>query len=153
MYSILQRHKDEDESRLFDSEKGIANKWRWEWLEKTELDPSEKFAKLSWTHGPIKIVAKDHIRKIDEPGKAICSLCPESAINYSVSGLKSIVRHLSTQKHLKLLGTLYGNQMLPGASGPSSDTYGAPTDFYGATPPASMFLSPKDTTPTMYSAL
>lgn len=90
------------------------------------------FPKLSW---PVKMFAKDHIRKIDLPGKAICSLCINSSINYGIAGAKQLTNHLRTQKHIKMLGPYYDAQMLRGVSGMSLENYGAPTAFYGDTPP------------------
>ena len=37
---FLKRFVKEDDSKLDEVEKGIANKWRWEWLEKiVDIDP------------------------------------------------------------------------------------------------------------------
>ena len=43
-----------------------------------ELDPAAEFPKFWWKHGSLKIMAKDHIQKIDETGKAICTICKDS---------------------------------------------------------------------------
>ena len=133
---ILERFKKEDEAEIADLESGLSNKWCWHWLEKiTEIDPAETFPKLSWSHGSLKIAFKDHIRKIDQPGKAVCSLCLNCSIYYADAGVKQITNHLRTQKHVKKLGTLYDAQTLPGVSVVSSENYGAPTAFYGDIPP------------------
>ena len=55
-----------------DAGNGVRNKWRWDWREKSALvDPLRKFpkAKLNWSNGLVTVMAKDHIRKIDEPGR------------------------------------------------------------------------------------
>ena len=118
---------------MFDVEKGVANKWRWEWMLKmVEIaDPSKQYPKLKWTHGSVKMVAKDHIRKIDEAGKAVCVLCKGGHISYADGGVQSITNHLKRPKHLKNGGDLYNNQMIPGASVPVNEMYGAPSLFYG----------------------
>ena len=145
--SIIERHKKADESKLVDVEKGVVNKFRWEWMERVvEFDPLEKFPKLNWTHGSVRLTVKDHIRKIDQPGKVVCILCSSSdSFSYADGGVQSITNHLKTKKHLKKLGALYQNQMLPGAHVPSDEMYGAPIAFYGDTPAA---LSSNDSTPS-----
>ena len=87
---IIQRTK-EDELGLVELEESVTNKWRWEWLEKLlVLDLAKLFPSLNWTGGPITVVAKDYMHKVDEPGKATCAVCKGVLVNYSKAGLKSI---------------------------------------------------------------
>ena len=96
--SIIERHKKADESKLVDVEKGVVNKFRWEWMERVvEFDPLEKFPKLNWTHGSVRLTVKDHIRKIDQPGKVVCILC-SSSDSFSYADGASAKHH---KKHLK----------------------------------------------------
>ena len=95
-------------------------------------DPSKQYPKLKWTHGSVKMVTKDHIRKIDEAGKAlVCVLCKGRHISYADGCVQSITNHLKTQKHFKNLGDLYNTLTIPGASVPVNEMYGAPSLFYG----------------------
>ena len=62
------------------------------------VDLLKKFpkAKLNWSNGPGTMMAKDHIRKIDKPGKAICVACDGDLITYSEGGLGTIKAHHET---------------------------------------------------------
>ena len=76
-----------------------GGKWRWDWLEKSTLvDPLKKFskAKLNWSNGPVTMMVKDHIRKTDEPRKAICAGCDGNLITYSEGGLGTTKAHPET---------------------------------------------------------
>ena len=53
----------EQTSKLDDVEKGVRNKWRWEWLQEKDAK-GEPFE--SW------------VRKIDSPGLAFCAVCLKS---------------------------------------------------------------------------
>ena len=133
---ILERSNRIDAAKVSEVEQNITNKWLWQWMEKlVELDPAAKFPKLEWKHGPLKIMAKDHIRKIDEPGKAICTICKDSdgqqlVIKYATTGVKAVTSHLSSKRHVSMIGSLVGNQVMPGAVVPNN-MYGAPTLFFG----------------------
>ena len=127
---IIERHSDEHEKKLHDIEKDIPNKWQWEWLETkvSTPDPASKFPKLNWTHGPLSIVLKDRIRKVDIPGTASCILCSVD-IEYTQGVLGTMKQHVQRLKHLKNLIALLGKQrIIPGASMPEAANvmYGAP---------------------------
>ena len=63
-----------------DFDAGLGNKWRWEWLKKTEtIDVKKSHAKITWaSNDPLVISLKDCIREIKQPGKAICTVCCKS---------------------------------------------------------------------------
>ena len=107
----------------------MPNKWRREWLG-TKLsipDLASKFPKLNWTHGPLSMVLKNHIRKVDIPGTVSCILSSVD-IDYTEGGLGTIKQHLQRLKHLKNLSALLGKQQItPGASMPEASVmHGAP---------------------------
>ena len=79
-----------------------------------ELDPAAEFPKLGWKHGSLKILAKDHIRKIDKTGKTICTICKNSdwkqlVIKYATTGVKAVTSHLTSKRHVIMIGSLVGN--------------------------------------------
>ena len=117
--------------KLVDVDNGVRNKWRWDWLEKSVLvDPLNKFpeVKLNWSNGPVRMMAKDHIRKIDKPGKALCVACDDDSITYSEVGLGTIKAHLEILRHFRCVTALAQNQLLPGVT--IETTYGAPPTYY-----------------------
>ena len=69
----------------------------------------------------ISIDIGEHIRKIDEAGKAWCTLCSDS-IKYGSSGCKALTAHLLTPKHKEHLITIYTNRRLFPQT--TSSTYG-----------------------------
>ena len=107
----------------------MPNKWRREWLG-TKLsipDLASKFPKLNWTHGPLSMVLKDPIRKVDIPGTVSCILSSVD-IDYTEGGLGTIKQPLQRLKHLKNLSALLGKQQItPEASMPEASVmHGAP---------------------------
>ena len=60
-HKILERS---DDLLVRDVDSGINDAWRWEWMETSiVVNVNEKLqGKTSWTGGPLKICAKDHIR-------------------------------------------------------------------------------------------
>ena len=77
------------------------------------------------------ITSKDHIRKIDKPGKAICVACDGDLITYCESGLGTIKVHLETLKHFKCVAAVAKNQLLLGTSTDVSETmYEALATYY-----------------------
>ena len=62
-HKILERS---DDLLVRDVDSGINDAWRWEWMETSiVVNVNEKLqGKTSWTGGPLKICAKDHIRKV-----------------------------------------------------------------------------------------
>ena len=81
---IIERNNKEHEVILEDLEKDVKNKWRWEWLQTCiDIDdPAKKYPKLNWTYGSLKMVVKDHIKKL---------------ISLVVHGVRFVQRILPTQ--------------------------------------------------------
>ena len=80
------------EGCMNDFDAGLANKRRWEWLEKTvTIDVKKSYPKITWTsNDPLVILLNDCIIKIKQLGQAICSNCCKSdsnIITYSKGGL------------------------------------------------------------------
>ena len=91
---------------------GVIIRWRWDLLKKYVLvDTVKKFykAKLNRSNVPVTIMAKDHIRKIDESGDAICAACDGDLITYFESGLGTIKVHLESMKNFKCVAALAKN--------------------------------------------
>ena len=133
-------NRTQNDCELFDVERDVENKWRWEWLETSiNVDPAELHPKLKLTGGPITVIAKDCVRKIDVAGTALCQICT-SIIEYNNSGLKGLTQHLKSKKHLEKLTTMVHTQRLPGSSNANPDSmYGALSVNYeeSAPPPSS----------------
>ena len=141
--SILQRYGNEDETKLQEVEKTVSNKWRWDWLEKTVVvDPGKICPKLNWKKGPLTLIAKDTFRKVDLAGKAICTVCQaDGYVTYGSSGVKILVDHMKTKKHVSRVAMELENTRLPGTKESSSDVYGAPAAYHDA--PSSSRVAPK----------
>ena len=89
MAKILDR-KEEDRAREIDRGAGVKNCFRWAWFGRTlnvEIDKQTVQTSLG-----------DHIRKIDVPGKVLCSICSDM-INYASRGARTIELHIHTKKH------------------------------------------------------
>ena len=145
---IIERNNKEHEVILEDLEKDVKNKWRWEWIQACiDIDdPAKKYPKLNWRYGSLKMVVKDHIKKVDIPGGAWCSICSKN-ITYSDSGLGNTKQHLTTKKHLQRLAPLLSKQqLLPGTSMPeaANSMYGAPAVYS-----SSGYIPPATTTPVI----
>ena len=99
---ILQRYGEDDELTLIEVEKNEANKWKWDWLEKSvDVDPSKVVPKSGWSKGSINVLVKNYIRKVDVAGKALCNLCDGVYIKYGSTGFKAISDHLKSKKHVR----------------------------------------------------
>ena len=114
-------------------------------------NPASKFPKLNWTHGPLPMVLKDHIRKVNIPGIASCILCSVD-IEYMQGDLGTIKQHVQWLKHLKNLSALLGKQqIIPRASMPEAANamHGAPPVYCEAS--TSLSNTPDvPPTPTVY---
>ena len=77
-------NRDEGTVRTIDAE--CKNKFRWEWLEKQFNN----------------IALGDFIKKIDIPGKALCTVCND-IIFYGTRGRKALESHAESKKHNKLI--------------------------------------------------
>lgn len=135
--SILERYGEDDELKLEEVEKEVANRWRWEWLEGTVVvDPAAILPKLNWRKGQLTLLVKDTIRKINIPGKAVCTVCSaDGYITYGGSGRTMLLDHLKTKKHVRRVVTALENMCLPGTTtDTSSSSYGAPAAYHDAPP-------------------
>ena len=77
-----------EESRIADIDATVRNKFSWKWLEKSVE-----------TNGQ-SVLLGEFIRKVDQAGKALCTLCNDM-INYGSRGCCTIVEHSKTKKHLR----------------------------------------------------
>ena len=55
----------------------------------------------SWDGGPLVMHLKDHIRKVDVKGKAICQLCLNKVLTYGERGVTSLVDHVKRKTHVE----------------------------------------------------
>ena len=97
------------------------------------VDPVKKFrkAKLNWSYVPVTMISKDHMRKIDKPGKVFFVAYNDDLITYSEGGLGTINVHLQTLKYFKCVAALAKNQLLLGINTHVSETmYEAPPTYY-----------------------
>ena len=91
---VLQRS---NQSNIDEIDKGLSNKWRWDWIEKTvSIDVKKAHPHITRNKTePLMITLKDCIRKIKEPGKAICIICSKSdCIRYAAKGLGALKQHV-----------------------------------------------------------
>lgn len=72
-------------SELEKVEKGVRNRWRWDWIEEKDSE-GKKFR--SW------------VEKMDAPGVAFCTVCLKS-IKYGSSGKKKLREHADHAEHQK----------------------------------------------------
>ena len=90
----------DNQARVLEIDKGIKNKFRWEWLEKQVT--------LTWKIGkPTEQVTEniaDFIAKCDMPGKAQCIYCKDF-LSYGSRGYVAFVEHCSKQKHKEIVAT------------------------------------------------
>ena len=103
---IYLSENDEHRAREIDKKAGIKNAFRWEWLQRSvtvQIGSDES-----------KTYLVDHIRKVETPGKVLCTLC-QDLVSYASRGGKNIEDHISTKKHKEKLKLLKTNHCLPGA--------------------------------------
>ncbi|KAG8185042.1 hypothetical protein JTE90_017063 [Oedothorax gibbosus] len=86
----------DDKSDISDLEKGIRNKFRWEWLSKDDF-MKEKIS--TWC------------KKIDVGGTCFCTCC-NGSIRYASEGLKSLLNHSASATHQKARKSVSGTQYL-----------------------------------------
>ena len=103
--SLLQQILQRGDGSLGEIDDGVPNKFRWEWLEKTvSVNVKKDHPKVKWTSDqPLEMCLKDCIRKIKQPGKAICTVCYKTdsdVIRYGNGGVNVIKQHLSTKGHV-----------------------------------------------------
>lgn len=103
--SVLER---KDASRVKEIDKHIKNKFRWDWLEREIVDTVGK--------KEVTTLFCDFIRKIDRPGKALCTWCQDT-IDYGTRGFKALEAHAKRQKHVNKLEERKTNFSIAGAFG------------------------------------
>ena len=103
-----------------------------------KVNVKEKYPELE-CQGEVEMILKDHIRKIEHSGKAMCTICTKSdddAIKYGNKGLSA----LKGKNHIKKVIQSINNYKLPGAAQEINISYGAPPIYHNtpvtkATPP------------------
>ena len=83
------------------NDKSVKNPWSWSWLE------------LECGGAPLS----EFIRKLEEPGKAICIWCNQD-IKYGGRGKVALTDHAKTANHAKVLKLRKTNYSLPGKNKP-----------------------------------
>ena len=79
-------------SAIENMDEGVANKWRWQWLEKTVDVDLSKYPKIARSD---TISLKDGIRKIDQCGKGIGLLCRKAdPMKYGTNGVATLTKHV-----------------------------------------------------------
>ncbi|XP_071378224.1 zinc finger and SCAN domain-containing protein 12-like isoform X2 [Centroberyx affinis] len=81
-----------------DLERGLKNKWRWQWLEETDSQGQRYDVWLA---------------KVDIPGMAWCKLCSKN-IAYAQNGKKVFARHTEDHHHREMVSQQQYTQTLPG---------------------------------------
>ncbi|KAJ8364703.1 hypothetical protein SKAU_G00135340 [Synaphobranchus kaupii] len=82
-----------------DLERGLKNKWRWQWLEETDSQGQRYDVWLA---------------KVDIPGMAWCKLCNKN-IAYAQNGKKVFAKHTEDHHHREMVNQQQHTQTLPGA--------------------------------------
>ena len=103
-----------DQSRVVEYEDSFDDssqryKWKWDWaLFKVEEE-----------------YVGDFMRKIQAPGRAWCSRCPQTVV-YGTRGRVALEDHLKTETHKRAVRALAHTSTLPGQSARRTQRYGLP---------------------------
>lgn len=92
--------KKGDQVRVREIDAGVKNKFNWSWLDEKEVVKG------------ITVTLGDHVVKVDLPGKAWCQLCSAS-ITYGGRGKKTIINHVTSEKHMKKLKSSLSTYVFP----------------------------------------
>ena len=93
----------------------VADKWRWQWAEKTVDVDLSKYPKITKSD-TITICLKDCIRKIDQCGKAIRLLCRKaSPMKYGTNGVATLTKHVQSFGHIQRKVEKLTNYKIPGS--------------------------------------
>ena len=68
-----------------------------------KVNVKEKYPELE-CQGEVEMILKDHIRKIEHSGMAMCTICTKSdddAIKYGNKGLSALRQHVKGKNHIK----------------------------------------------------
>ena len=111
-------------SNIKEIEKGVKNIFRWEWLQENDCNDS---------------FLSDYIRKVDLPGKVVCTIC-KALISYQSGGKKDVKNHAKKKEHKRLLEIKTSNITIPSSflssvSIPVQEcnvAYGTPPNVYDA---------------------
>ena len=128
MSKILKR---DDSVDIENVDEGVANKWRWQWVEKTVDVDLSKYPKITRSD-TIRICLKDCIRKIDQCGKAICFLCRKAdPMKYETNGVATLAKHVQSFGHVQMELEKLTRHKIPGsgAARKVEENYGAPPMF------------------------
>ena len=99
--------KDSVLAKKIDKDAGVKNSWNFSWLQETvQLKWREKEKTKS-----VDVKLGNTISKINEPGKAVCSLC-EDVIKYGSNGKKALTIHVTTVKHVTKVKDQLTNQSI-----------------------------------------
>ena len=92
-FKVLENEGDSDVK-----DQGVKNQWKWEWL---QVKVGESYL-------------SDCIRKIDQPGYALCIYC-NCQINYGTNGKAALTRHVSSsnKKHQDNKKAYVTNTIIP----------------------------------------
>ena len=98
MAKILKR---DDAIDIENVDEGVANKWRWQWVEKTVDVDLSKYPKIRGQDA-VTICLKDCIRKIDQCGKTICLLGRKTnPMKYGTNGEATLTKHVQSFGHVQ----------------------------------------------------
>ena len=98
MAKVLKRDDAVDIENL---DEGVANKWRWQEVEKTVDVDLLKYPKITRSD-TITICLKDCIRKIDQCGKSICLLCRKAdPMKYGTNGVAPLMKYVQSFGHVQ----------------------------------------------------
>ena len=73
-------------ANLNDLEKGIRNKFRWQWLDEKDCNSD---------------YLSDYVRKLSKPGFVFCDFCFQK-LDYSKKGKTHLLRHAESDGHKKM---------------------------------------------------
>lgn len=107
----------DDESRVLEIDKGIKNKFKWQWLEKT-VTFEVKIGKETQT---VTESLASFIKKVETPGKALCVYCND-LISYGSRGCVAFVEHAKFKKHAQKVADRRSNYSLGSAFTKRKDT-------------------------------
>jgi hypothetical protein len=124
-------------AKKIDKDAGVTNSWNFSWLEET--------VELKWSgekenEKSIKVKLGDTISKINEAGKAACSLCGD-VIRYGSNGKKALKLHVTTVKHVTKVKDQLTNQSIGsfGSTVRLPETHSLPLSVPPPPPPLSLF--------------
>ena len=126
MAKILKR---DDAVDIENVDEGVANKWRWQWVEKTVDVDLSKYPKITRAD---TICLKDCIRQIDQCGKAICLLCRKAdPVKYGNNAVATLTKHVQSFGHVQRLIEKLTSYKIPGLGAAKNveENYGAPPMF------------------------